>query len=113
MVMAPACLVLPEPLPPGLAARALFQSLIPVQKIADTAGIPLGLEPWVFRLVFSKLNPRLAANLEQAREKEPPRPPEQPKPHLKHYETSLRLFPEASDLPELSVLTMTSIITLS
>lgn len=75
--MAPACPVPPDPLPAALAARALLESLIPVQMIVDTTGIHLGLELWVFRLLFSKLNPRLPANLEQAQE-EPPRPPEQP-----------------------------------
>lgn len=110
--MVPACLELPDPLPAALAARALLKSLIPVHKTVDTTGIYLGLEPWAFRLLFSKLNPRLTANLEQAQEKELPRPPEQP-PHLKHFDTNSRLFPEPSDLPELPVFTMTSIITLS
>lgn len=64
MVMVPVCSVLPDPIPAALAARALLGSLIPVQTIVDTTGIHLGLELWVFRVLFSKFNPRLPANLE-------------------------------------------------
>lgn len=62
MIMVPACSLLPDSHPLGLAVRALLVSLIPVGKVVEATGIYVGLQPWVVRPLFSKLNPKLTAN---------------------------------------------------
>ena len=62
MIMVSGCSLLPDSHPLGLAACAFLVSLNPVGKVVEATGIYVGLEPWVFRLLFSKLNSKLTAN---------------------------------------------------